>query len=363
MRILICARCLTEGGAERVASLWAKGFCQRGHKVDMVLLEGSLPITYQVPEEIKIHKLYLSNGKHFNSFRIVSSIRSIIKDIKPAVIITVLHPSGYLARIASMGLRIPVIFTDHNSCEWPDNISRKTRWYKYFIKYILSKFFYAVTVLTDVDRRLLSRHINRVYTLPNPLTFNVVERIPRKERVILAAGRLDAWYVKGFDCLIRAWGLIASKYPDWKLEIAGQGSNNAQNYLNKIACDATVLDQLEFIGFVDLLKKYEQAEIFVLSSRYEGFGMVLTEAMSQGCAPIACDYNGRQSEIIRNNEEGIICPTGDVNSLALAISTLIEDSDKRNKVQQNAIKRASDYEIDKIMNIWCSILSKIQSKN
>ena len=96
-----------------------------------------------------------------------------------------------------------------------------------------------------------------------------------------------------------------------------------------------------------------------MSSRYEGFGMVLIEAMSQGCACIACDYKGRQSEIIQNDSQGIICPVEDVDSLASAIERMILDKSYREKCQYNAIERSKFYSLDNTMDRWETIINNI----
>ena len=116
---------------------------------------------------------------------------------------------------------------------------------------------------------------------------------------------------------------------------------------------------LHFLGFVDIKKEYEKAEIFVLSSRYEGFGMVLTEAMSQGCACIACDYKGRQREIIENDNQGVICPTDNEEEIAKAISNIISNRQYRQKLQENAILRSKYYELPNIMARWNDIFERM----
>lgn len=80
--------------------------------------------------------------------------------------------------------------------------------------------------------------------------------------------------------------------------------------------------------------------------------MVLTEAMSQGCACIACDWKGRQKEIIRSREEGLVCPSGDVKELTRALGFLLVDDEYRACIQRNALIRAREFEIDKIIERW-----------
>ena len=118
---------------------------------------------------------------------------------------------------------------------------------------------------------------------------------------------------------------------------------------------------------------------FVLSSRYEGFGLVLIEAMSQGCAPVACDYKGRQREIInpssvfpQGEEElsdavsggcvcnnGILCEPDNAEQLAVAIARMISDDKYRMSVQQNAISRSRYYSIENTIDRWEQLLNKV----
>ena len=109
----------------------------------------------------------------------------------------------------------------------------------------------------------------------------------------LAVGRLNDWHYKGFDLLLKAWHCIGKEHPDWYLRIVGHGDEEAVSYLKSLAA---CIPNIEFKSHTpNIREEYQKASVFVLSSRYEGFGLVLTEAMSQGCDCIACDYKGRQS--------------------------------------------------------------------
>ena len=215
--------------------------------------------------------------------------------------------------------------------------------------------------MTEADRRVLAEKMDasfmkKVYVLPNPLTFEPQKSVPAKEKFILAAGRLEIWHCKGFDLLLKAWAKICDSYPLWTLKIAGGGD---KSILLKMCDELGIIKRVEFLGFVDLKKQYEKAEIFVLSSRYEGFGMVLTEAMSQGCACIACDYKGRQREIITDDSQGVICPIDDENAIAEALGKVISDDGYRHALQKNAIERSKYYELPNIMQHWNEIFENM----
>ena len=99
-----------------------------------------------------------------------------------------------------------------------------------------------------------------------------------------------------------------------------------------------------------------------MSSRYEGFGLVLIEAMSQGCACIACDYKGRQCEIIQNDSQGLCCEPDDVDALAEAMRKMITDDEYRESIRNNAVERSKYYSLDNIMGKWEDLLSKVVNK-
>ena len=107
---------------------------------------------------------------------------------------------------------------------------------------------------------------------------------------------------------------------------------------------------------------FRESEIFVLSSRYEGFGNVLLEAMSQGCACIACDYKGRQREIIRNETEGLCIEPEDVEQLAKAILRMITDEVYRNSVRINGISCSKDHDVSIIADRWLNMFEEIRQR-
>lgn len=364
MRILILTHNLTGGGAERVATLWATGFVKRSHEVGMVLNCPETEVqTYPLSEKVCCYnifcwvanKLYRKFGW---DFYYIFRLRRIIYEFHPDVIIGVMLRWSEWARKATLN-NIPIISTEHNVLDLPAYAPQK-REQDVAWRLSLYRHYKYITVLTEADKKYVEKLGYKVYTLPNPLAFVPLREIPKKEHVILAAGRLDAWHIKGFDLLLKAWAQIAGKHPDWSLQIAGAGSKKNLQYLSDVAREYHIDEQTSFLGFQpNLLNSYRRASIFVLSSRYEGFGMVLIEAMSQGCAPIACDYKGRQREIIRTDEEGVICPVDDLEALAKAIDKMINDDEYRNFIQHNAIERSKNYSLDNIMDRWEDILKRL----
>jgi len=311
----------------------------------------------------------------------------------------------FISYLAALGLNIPVIMTEHNSFERPASAPMSFR--KKLFKFWINKLYKHITVLTPADKQYIGNRLKNIEVMPNPLFLKPVKVIPSKDKTALAAGRVDDWHYKGFDVLIKSWKKIQDfndnvnvddNLRDWWLKIAGAGNTNSLNYLKPLLTDADWVQteggwksekyHIEFLGFQkDMESLYKKSEIFILSSRYEGFGLVLIEAMSQGCAPIACDFKGRQREIlcpegvssskfIRHDssassqdsvfevcENGILCEPDNVDELADAIQKMLIDNDYRKTCQQKAIERSKFYSLDNIISRWEDLLKNIIVKN
>ncbi len=382
MKICIVCPRLCHGGAERVAVTLANGFIRRGHQV-VFLTDLYEEQTYQLDEAVLVKNLVaVSNPKYKKWLSAIRIVRSVIKKERPDVMIGIMSLCSIVAKLAAMGTDVPVIATEHGSYERPDS-APLTKWEKFY-KFYIGKIFNCVTVLTDADRIKIGKQLKNVVVMPNPLAIEPIKMSRQRENTLLAAGRVDDWHYKGLDVLIKAFSKLvqSSKFKvqneGWKLQIAGVWRNpETRVYLDGIAEECGVLDKIEYLGFVDDMKTlYQESSIFVLSSRYEGFGLVLIEAMSQGCACIACDYKGRQKEILcpdgqvsgskfqvqsLNNgvevcENGILCEPDNVDSLAEAIGRMIVDKDYRESVRHNAVERSKYYSIEKTIERWEKLL-------
>ncbi len=413
MNILIVCPRLCHGGAERVAVCLANGFVKRRHEIRFMsdLYE---EVTYTLDNRVQISNLISAhNNKIQKWFGAIRNVRNEVKRNKPDIIIGIMPLCSLIAKIATIGIKIPIIATEHNAFEKPKSspMPITERLYKFHI----NKIFDQVTVLTEADKKVIDKRLKNVTVMSNPLVIDPITLIPPQKKYILAAGRIDNWYVKGFDILLQAWSKIISneqleisnydysqdgKPSHWWLKIAGiwRGedtipyltgiipdgewknlNDNDNDDDNKSAVWRSEKYHIEFLGFrKDIEELYKKSSIFVLSSRYEGFGLVLIEAMSQGCAPVACDYKGRQREILNPSsalpegegepnrkieitENGILCEPDDVEALASALKKMMEDEDYRKKVQQNAVERSKFYDMEHTMNRWEEYLNKVIS--
>lgn len=358
MNIVLCTNKLADGGAERVVSLWAKGFVNLGYKVSIILRSSQTKVQYELPPNVELYYLNVKEKGRICAFvnRIIK-LRFLLDKINPDYVITALSPWGLWAYLASFGRKREIINTEHNTFERP--ASAPMTLHIYFYKYVVNKLFPFVTVLTKEDKKIIGKRLNNIVVLPNPLPFEVLAEVPQKKKVVLAVGRIDAWHVKGFDMLIKAWNVVGKEFPDWELQIFGPGEQENVDYLASLL-DKNV-DNVMFMGQTFNIKQiYQYASILVSSSRYEGFGMAIIEAMSQGCACVVSDYRSRQREIIRDYSEGLICKADDVMSLMDGIRRMIVNDNYRMTVQKNSLSRAKYYSLNRIMTIWKSLLIKQQ---
>ncbi|QVJ80687.1 Glycosyltransferase involved in cell wall bisynthesis [Prevotella sp. khp1] len=211
-------------------------------------------------------------------------------------------------------------------------------------------------VLTNEDASYW-KGIDNISVIPNPITIHEEVTKHSNAKRVIAVGRYT--YQKGFDMLIDAWKLVHSKHPDWTLNIYGPGNKESYEQLiikNNLSSSITCYGATN-----NIIKEYEESSIFVFSSRYEGFGLVLAEAMSVGlpCVSFSCPCGPR--DIIHDGEDGILCENGNSTMLAEGICKLIEDPILRNEMSKLAKKNIQRYNIDNIMELWHRLFTNIIS--
>ena len=219
----------------------------------------------------------------------------------------------------------------------------------------------ALAVLTDTDRRRYEALLGggtRVVTIPNSVPRLPGGRSDLTEPMVLAVGRLTDQ--KGFDLLIPAFAQVSSGEPGWSLRICGYGPHRKQ--LNRLAEDLGAADRIELLGKVRMRRVaelMEHASIFVLSSRSEGFPMVLLEAMSKGLPVVSYDCPTGPADIIDHGRNGLLVPLEDVDALGEAILTLMRDEPLRRRLAAAAVERAAEYSMEHVGARWDDLLAEL----
>jgi glycosyltransferase involved in cell wall biosynthesis len=172
-------------------------------------------------------------------------------------------------------------------------------------------------------------------------------------RTVIAAGRLTRQ--KAFAFLIEAFAQVAAAHPEWQLLICGGGPR--REHLEKLIDQLDVGANVTLAGPVrNLAAKMTEASIFALSSRFEGFPMVLLEAMSVGLPVVSFDCPTGPREIVEDGRNGLLVPEADVNALAAALIRMIEDDELRRRCSEGALETAGRYSIEAIGARWDELI-------
>jgi glycosyltransferase involved in cell wall biosynthesis len=216
----------------------------------------------------------------------------------------------------------------------------------------------AMAVLTERDvqnyRQLVAPDLKLV-TIPNTVRALGGPKADLGEKTVLAAGRFA--YQKGFDMLLDAWAQVAPDHPGWTLRLCGSGQLKKQ--LRAQIGDLGLEDAVRFEGPADMAEAMSNASIFALSSRFEGFPLILLEAMSKGMAVVSFDCPTGPGEIIDDRRNGVIVPEKDVDAFAAGLRALIEDEELRRACGGAAVETAQAYTMDAIGPRWDALLDDL----
>jgi glycosyltransferase involved in cell wall biosynthesis len=220
--------------------------------------------------------------------------------------------------------------------------------------------FDALVVLTGEDehdyRQELGDAPTRVVRIPNALPALGGGTAALEEKAVVAAGRLTGQ--KGFDLLIRAYALVAREEPEWKLRIYGDGALRGE--LEQLIAELGLQDTVYLMGATtEIGEELARGSVFALSSRFEGFGMVLVEAMSKGLPVVSFDCPRGPAEIVEDGVDGVLVPNGDIEALARALVDLIRDEPRRKALGAAGLVKSRSYEIGPIGERWDALLAEL----
>ena len=375
LKIVYCTPALyMAGGVERVLTLKANYFADHyGYDITIILTEGKgKPLFYPLSEKIKVVNLDLN----FEELWSCSFVKKIfvyqkkqrlykkllareLMHIHPDITVSLLRREiNFITKIKDGSTKIGELHINRaNYRNFEDRNPIKQLFSRLWMKSLVSKLrqLDRLIVLTDNDRKAWVE-LDNVIAIPNPLSFTPSTISPLSEKRVIAVGRYC--HEKGYDHLLKAWAIVEKACPDWRLEVFGDGDRSIyakmidELHLNRHRCILNGRTK-------DIETEYLNSSLAVCSSRFEGFGLTLVEAMACGLPVVSFDCPWGPREIVQDGEDGLLVDNGDIGKLAEALVTLIDDADLRARMSAKAVKNVSRFRMDQIAQKWKSLFESL----
>lgn len=357
VKIAIVTNSLSLGGAERISVLLAEWLNSKGYEVAIITLKRDNKKIYEVNPKIKRMAINGENGS--SSFDIILNLRRTLKEYNPSLILVMGVPLSIYTVPASLGLSIPLIVSERN-----DPAHFAGRKITKFLSRFLMRYAKGFVFQTNEAMNYYSKSIrNKGIVIPNPLTSsNLPEPYKgvRRKRVV-TVGRLVPQ--KNHELLISAFKEIVSEFPEYTLTIYGEGIDRPKlsNKINEEKLSNNVFLPGEKSN---IYSEIIDAELFVLSSDFEGMPNVLIEAMALGLPVISTDCSGGgASSLIEDRMNGVLVPVGNKDEMVSAMKAVLLNKEFAKLIGENAIEIRERLNSDKVCNQWFEYFLKTINEN
>lgn len=357
MRILMIISALDGGGAERIMSELCSYLVKRAWHVTLMTLEGGREDYFSYNEKVvrvRVDLMWESNGaleRVSSLVRRFSLLRRSIKNCDPDIVVSFIDTTNVRVIASSLGLKVPVIVCERTDPRFHD---------VGFLWKLARRLLYPMAAGVVVQTESVSKWMDRWWpsttlnVLPNPVRESFDSNvIPSSDipdsKYILGVGRLSR--EKGFDLLIDAYSKSMLIGLGWRLVILGDGPDKDSliAQVRGLGIESNVL----FPGRrKDPENWFSRSEIFILSSRYEGFPNVLLEAMQCGTACIAFDCRSGPSEIVKDGYNGVLVTAGDTEKLTDDINQLATNESLRVELKRNAFEALNEFSSERVLFKW-----------
>ncbi len=372
MKLLFFIFSLSGGGAERVTVSLANYWAARGWNITIVTEASAAHDAYVLEPSITRISLSLAResrnkgGVLLQYYRHVMELRRTLLDTRPDVAVAMMDTACVRLALAAWGLKdIAPIGSLHSH---PPCCHTKPIWKR------LQSAAYgqlpAILALTQGTAAWLAQNTNarRIEVIPNPQQWPLPDDMPKiapdavclaGRNLLLAAGRLAP--EKGFDLLIDAFAELSQRHPDWDLAIVGEG---AERQRLELQISQKGLERRVLLpGWAgNMADWYKRAQLYVMSSRFEGFGNTLAEAMMYGVPVISFDCETGPRNIIRDGKDGFLVPKEDTLALASALERLMADEGLRMRFGHAAREARDRFALERVAQIWESVFEDLLAK-
>ena len=361
------------GGVERVLTLKANYFAEHyGYDITIILTEGKdEPPFYPLSDKIKVINLnigfeklwtcsflkkiivYLKKQRQFRK-----ALTNELMRLRPDITISLLRREiNFINEIKDGSRKIGELHinrANYRNFNTEDVGIIQNLFSKFWSSNLVShlKKLDKLVVLTEKDREAWTE-LNNVVAIPDPLSFVPISVSPLTEKRVVAIARYS--HEKGIDLLLKAWSIAEKRAIDWRLDIFGDGDRMVyEQLIDELSIDKSRCQLHSRTNNVE--KELINSSLFVLSSRFEGFGMVITEAMACGLPVVAFDCPWGPRSIIEDGKDGILIENGNVEAMADSISQLMNDVTLRLSMSQFGQQNVQRFNIEQIALRWKDIL-------
>lgn len=376
-KIVYCiASVYNSGGKDRVICLKANWFVSQGYDVYIVTTDqAGRPPYFSIDERVHLIDLGVgyeqTNGlSRLQRWRAKLSQkrlhRQLLTDcldrIQPDIVISTMEEDGEV--LSKMTLSCLKIVELHYSKvrrfnEYPRgryDLARFWDWLRTKADERAVESFDHLVVLSSADMEAW-HCMPRRSLIPNPTSFKAEELSSLQKKRILAIGRYS--YEKNFETLIRLWADLAPSYPEWCLEIVGEGY--LRSFFEDLVSELRLGHQIALSNkTVDAKSKYLNSSIFVLTSHYEGFSLVILEAMTCGLPVVSFDCPSGPREMIIHNKTGYLVAQNNVSEMKRALISLIENASLRFQMGRDGHARSLDFSVDVVMPQWVELFNSLK---
>lgn len=339
------------GGLERTLSVRTRLLAEQyGYDLHVVTLgeRGRAPF-YEFPASLRVHDLPWEGNPAARLCSWARGIAGVVCNVRPDLV--AVCDDGFKGFCVPLLRKItcPVIYERHVSRlirtggRAPSPAVRA----EFAAMRALGRRFARFVVLTpgNLDEWPLAN----VEIIPNPAPFYPAEPSPGDQRRVIAVGKISPQ--KNYGALLAAWTRAHARFPEWKLDLFGAECDGGK--LRRAVAAAGLQESFRLHEPTrDILREYLSSSICAMSSRYEGFGMMLIEAMACGvpCAAFDCPHGPK--DIIRHGEDGLLAPPGDAEALGAALEELMGDDARRAAMAKRARENVRRYAADAVVARW-----------
>ncbi len=380
-RIVICTPAIySAGGVERVVSVKANYYAERfGYDVTIILTEGKgRDCFFTISDHVNIINYELNFEALWSlpfwkkvlvylqkQYIYKKKLKEDLLRIQPDFTISTLRREiNFITGINDGSLKIGELHVNRaNYRSFDKNHSNALKYLfaRFWMNNLLGKLRKLDKMVVLTDNALLDwPELNNVIKIPDPLPFRLDTKSCLSQNRIISIGRYA--YDKGNDLLLQAWAIVQTKCFDWTLDVYGNGDRTP--YHNQMLKLGINLSHCHLFGPTsDVKHEYLNSSVFVLPSRFEGFGLVLIEAMACGVPIVSFDCENGPRSIITDGVDGFLISPFDVDAFAEKVILLMKDENLRREMGENAQRSAAKYDIDIVGQQWKQLFDELMQNN